>query len=259
MAAVTLRLAILCGFAVSVGDVLGGGIPFDVKRESRPAIDAGFFLPKPSVTIANGGSDGLMADFKTAVSGEIPPPTGPAGFQVSLGVKEFTSVDAILSDLDPLKPSPVVSGSVGLGFEALNPYLTSVNSGKKIYDLEARSEKSVLLDRSLVGSGHLAESASPMPQSVFTADATAKPNLFQFFQLGITDRSQGGRSGGDAGPDPRNSLNSLTYFAPQEVPEPGTIGAAGVVTALVLGSGLLRRHRRAKTSTEANATPANQE
>jgi hypothetical protein len=145
--------------------------------------------------------------------------------------------------------------------DSLHSPENSAKYGPKFYDLETGDDKTNLLDHSLVGGGSiLLDQVAMSPQSRFATDATRKSGAFHYFQLGTAGAGDRIRYGTGAGIAGRNSIDGIAFFVPQQVPEPGTVGAAGLLGALVVGSGLWRRYRRTKETVAKIATvPASSE
>ena len=249
------------GSTLLAGNILLAQTQYDLTSGGSVAIDGTYFFPGQSSAVAGSGAFGpfvrlqnnvaeqgynsasspVMSDVKNGINfrfANFRTPANPAGkvngvsyYSFALDINEGSSTANRYVSLDKLQFYVRATDFTGTGTDTADTVAHLTSTSTLVYDLDASSDKTLLLDGGLVGGGSSTiDLIMLIPQSVFAPYAGSKDNIFLLFQMGATGVSGGRDYSSDSGFEEWNAVSGLIFTIPAQVPEPGTWGAIAVMT-----------------------------
>ncbi|HTH48689.1 MAG TPA: hypothetical protein VMB21_14345 [Candidatus Limnocylindria bacterium] len=272
MSGVALGLAWLATGTAALGQT---ATPIDLTSGGSAQIGGAYFFPGQSSAVAgsgtfgsvvriqangseqgyNSGSSPVMPDVKNGVNfrfGDFRVPANPGGmvngvayYSFSLDINEGNAPGNNLLSLDKLQFFVRTSDFSGSGADTANSYANLANSATKVYDMDATSDNTLLLNNTLVGGGSSSvDLVMLVPQSLFAAYGGSATNVFLYYQMGALGTYSSQTWTSDGGFEEWAAVSGLTFTIPAVVPEPGTVGAVGGVAVIFAGHCLAQYRRR---------------
>lgn len=270
MAVVAVAVGLLAIPDVAVGQSL-----FDLTQAGSLQVGQTYFFAGTPSAVAGSGSFGpfvrlqnstseegynsagtpVMPDVKNGINfhfADFRVPANPGGmingiayYSFALDINEGSAGDNPFISLDKLQFYVRSTDFSGTGGDTPDSVANLTSTATKVYDLDAGSDKSILLNGSLVGGGSsTVDLVMLVPQSIFAPYASSANNVFLYFQMGALGTANGKDWTTQGGFEEWNAVSGLTFTIPDPVPEPGTIGAGAAVLAVSGWSWYSRRRSR---------------
>lgn len=202
----------------------------------------------------NSAGSPVMPDVKNGINfqfANFKVPANPGGmvdgvayYSFSLDMNEGVSTGARYISLDRLQFF-VRTADFTTGADAPNSFAYLNSTATKVYDLDAGTDKTLLLDGALVGGGSsTVDVVMLIPQSFFAPYSETHKNVFMYFEMGALGTSGGKDYTSDTGFEEWNAVSGLAFTIPLAVPEASTVAAGGGLALIVAGHFVARYRRR---------------